>query len=205
VGDRYQELIEAILAGDSDAAETFCAEIRPKLLSVAKSFWTGPVAEMVEDAIQDSLIDFLAHIRRRGRFEGRAESYLIIMVKNRCIDLLTLEHLDRRSELPPNAPAGGEDAGDVVDRMLRRLDARRLREGLDLLDPFCKDLLIRIYFEDVPVKVLSDQMGSKGVWVIYEQRNKCLRSLAFLLNIWRESRFANESGSGRRGRKSKGS
>ena len=193
--ERIDELVQRIIAGDPDAAEELCALMRPGLLESARKVLKLDGSSDPEDAVQDSLVRFLAFLRKRGRFERSAESYQFRMVHNRCIDFLRLKPAQRHRPLD-EMKLPDESAENDVDRILTTITAQRVREGVEKLDPDCRRLIEQIYFEEVPVRVISTQMGYRAVQGVYMKRNQCLKRLVLLLNVWRESRFADEGSSG---------
>ena len=195
MGDRVDELVRSIIDGNPDAEAEFCELLRPRLLETARKTLRLDGSSEPEDAVQDSLVRFLAYLRQRERFEGSAESYLTRMVRNRCIDFLRIEPARRHRPLD-ELKIADESHEHEMDSILATLTARRVLEGVEKLDPGCRRLIERIYFEDVPVKVISTEMGYKAVQGVYMKRDHCLKRLVLLLNIWRESRFADGGGSG---------
>jgi RNA polymerase sigma factor (sigma-70 family) len=191
VDEELDALVTGISAGNPEAEARLCALMRPALLDYARSLLGGdpPHAEGPEDAVQDSLLRFILRMRGRPGFRGRPRSYLRRIVRNRCVDFQRLaswrlKRLEDGSHLPELPP------GEEIVAILQGLQIKELLEGMERLDPACRQLLERIYLQGVPVRKIAREVAvPTTVQAVYSRRNRCLKLLAFRLKIWGESRF----------------
>lgn len=191
VDEQLDVLVAGIIAGDAQAEERFCRQMRPELLRLATRMLDGrrQRAEEAEDAVQDGLLRFIRALRGRRGFRGRPRSYLRRIVHNCCLDLFKSAEW-RRTERVSDECEPFRLHGDPGGDLPVKVTPAELAEGFSRLDERCRRLLERLYSEGVLARTIAEESSpATTVQAIYYRRDLCLRRLAFLLNIWAESRF----------------
>jgi RNA polymerase sigma factor (sigma-70 family) len=191
VDEQLDALVAGIIAGDAQAEERFCRQMRPELLRLALRMLAGrrQRAEEAEDAVQDGLLRFIRALRGRSDFRGRPRSYLRRIVYNCCLDLFKSAEW-RRTRPESDEPEHSRLHSDARDDLPVKVTPAELADGFARLDERCRRLLERLYFEGVLARTIAEERSpATTVQAVYYRRDLCLRRLAFLLNIWAESRF----------------
>lgn len=189
-GDELEALAAAIRAGDRVAEDRLCALMHARMLEYARSILggRGQRSEEPEDAVQDSLIRVIRHLRASPERAIDLEGYLLRAVHNRCVDFLRRAAWRRNSRLDwVRQPLQlGED---LADRIASELDGRLLQARLADLEPRCRELLTRLYLQGESAQqvgaTMSPPMTAQGV---FHRRNTCLKKLLRLFQLGSDCR-----------------
>ena len=176
------------------AGDRICRGIEAVIRAEVGRFLSASDLEQ-DDIVQETLVSFLAYLRRAGLSPDRPEAFVVTMAGNRCRNLYR-----RRSRRPMlDLDLVAEWLPSSVDNPHEQLEKRELkaaiREGFARLDPPCRKLLLSIYFDQRPMEELQREAGLGTVQGIYYRKYACLKKLQGLLN---EHRFGGrDTGRGR--------
>ncbi|MEZ4651311.1 MAG: sigma factor [Candidatus Eisenbacteria bacterium] len=163
------------------AGDEICRHLEPIIRIEVGRFLPATDPER-DDMIQETLIAFLAHLRRAGRAPERPEAFVATMAGNRCRNLCRQRR--RRPDLEARSasewPLGA--GRSVLDLMEERELEETVREGLDRLEIECRNLLKAIYIDETPMERLQREAGLSTVQGIYYRKYSCLKKLHSLLN-----------------------
>jgi RNA polymerase sigma-70 factor (ECF subfamily) len=166
-------LLEALQSGQPQALEQFYVAHRwPFLRWSEKAF--GLSYEEAVDIYQDAIMIVYEKItsRKLTVLESSLKTYLFAVSKNLILKSLrrreaTQAALAEREKLSPNEEA-------EVQAELRRETVRTIVAGLP--DP-CKSILQLYYYQQLPLRIIADQLGYKSEDVAKVQKNRCMKSL----------------------------
>jgi RNA polymerase sigma factor (sigma-70 family) len=177
------EVLQGCLAGDPQSRNSFCKEMQPLLLGEARRMLYSSRFD-AEDAVQDALLKILDSLDRRSEFTGDIVAYAVVTQRNHCRSLLRAERLHRGLELRHLGRTSAEMVHEI-DRLIVEESRRDLQMALRRLDPFCLDLLKRLFFFNMSTQDVARHLGYEAVQSVYHHRNRCLRELRKIVKIER--------------------
>lgn len=118
--------------------------------------------QLAEDITQEA---FLRYFECERTEIGRPLAYLYTVARNLCIDEFRKKKLE---ELPENLP------GDVLEDGM--LDSLALRQALDTLTEYEKELVLLRYVNEVPVADMAKFYGISR-FALYREVKKVLKKL----------------------------
>ncbi len=179
--DFLDQDIAAYIAGDDESGGPICRRLDPVIRAEVARFL--PVSDPErDDVVQETLLAFLAYLRRAARSPARPEAFVVTMAGNRCRNLYRWRKRRPTLDLARTADrlvASGHDPLELLED--RERDAM-LKDAFAGLDPPCRNLLQAIYSEQRPVEELQREAGLSTVQGIYYRKYVCLRKLSALLN-----------------------
>ena len=179
--ERLSRDIAAYIAGDRLAAERVCSALEPVIRREVSRFFTASDPDH-DDVVQETLVAWLAYLRRAGKSPDSPAAFVVTMTANRCRNLYWYRRrhhtvsLDKVHNWPSSGAPGPLEA--LEDAELTAL----LREALEQLDPPCRQLLSAIYFENRPMEELQREAGLGTVQGAFYRKYSCLKKLARLFN-----------------------
>lgn len=179
--DSLASLIGGYIAGLDQAGDLICVHLEPVIRAEVARFLPATDPDR-DDVAQETLLAFLAHLRRTGIAPDRPEAFVTTMAANRCRNL----HRQRRRRPDLDAKTATDwplgPKGNVLDLLEERELEQSVREGLARLDAECRKLLLAIYMEETPMERLQREAGLSTVQGIYYRKYACLKKLHSLLN-----------------------
>lgn len=165
VGEDLAELIGRVAAGDRGAFRTLYERISPRLCGIALRLTRD--AGLAADVLQEAFLQVWQHAGAFDAARGRAETWLISLVRYRALDLL------RRRREEPNAdprPADlPDESPDAFDTLSRHHEAEALRRCLETLPPERRSLLAAAFLEGLSHQELAQRMktplGTIKSWI----------------------------------------
>ncbi|MCP4547667.1 MAG: sigma-70 family RNA polymerase sigma factor [bacterium] len=170
------QALKEFLAGDESAADRLSALLHPDMLVVAGSL-IGDGVPGPEDVVQDSLLAVLRYLKRRPDFRGRVSAFAATVVKNRCLDVLRQKARTTQYPIEEFQVTLQDDFMHPMDMIIREEVHHGLGEALERLDPPCKDLLVKVFFEGRSLEELKGPLGLSSVQALYYRKKKCLEKL----------------------------
>jgi RNA polymerase sigma factor (sigma-70 family) len=141
VSSNVSELVEAARQGDQRAWDQLVERYMPLVRSVIRRYrLTGEDAADVSQTLWLRLVEHLDQIRESQKLPG----WIVTTTRNECLRVLT----GRKRTVPVDPLAGttlerGDEGGSEIDDELLRAERHRaLREGLQQLRPFHRELLM---------------------------------------------------------------
>ena len=179
IEDKIQRELLDFLAGVAGADDRLFRLLRPPLLRLTGR-WLEPGER--EDAVQYTLLALFKHLRKRDSFEGSFLAYAQSATRNRCIELQ--RRRARNLEFPDENidTMGGGGFTDQAAAIAELEIGSRIGRALAILHPACRRLLVRHYYERVPMKDLVADAKANTVQALYSQRKNCLKRLRKNLN-----------------------
>ncbi len=166
-------LLEALQSGQPQALEQFYVAHRWPFLRWSEKVF-GLSYEEAVDIYQDAIMIVYEKItsRKLTVLESSLKTYLFAVSKNLILKSLrrreaTQAALAEREKLSPH-----EEAEEQAE--LRRETVRTIVAGLP--DP-CKSILQLYYYQQLPLRIIADQLGYKSEDVAKVQKNRCMKSL----------------------------
>lgn len=173
--------IASYIAGDDPAGGRLCRRLEPVVRAEVRRFLPASDLEH-DDVVQETLLGFLAYLRRAGRSPDRPEAFVVTMAGNRCRNLYRW----RKRRPAVDLDSATEHLAADVEDPLAMIEAGELEmllaAALRRLDSGCRRLLSAIYTEDRPMADLQRESGLGTVQGVYYRKYACLRKLARLLN-----------------------
>jgi RNA polymerase sigma-70 factor (ECF subfamily) len=132
----------------------FFDEFHPRVFRFVAAATGAPAAD-VDDLVQETLLEAWTN---RAQFRGDSSllTWVLSIARNRVkmrlrslgkkASLETALRAIDREEIPPDLIRSEEAAGAV-------------RRALDAIDPHHADVLLRRYFDGLPVRTIADQLG----------------------------------------------
>ncbi len=177
----FHDAMLRYINGNDRVAESICERLADPIRIAVRRILTDTDRDL-EDILQDSLVAFLAYLRKAGSPPDNPEAFAATIARNRCYNLVLWR---RRRQ--------AADVDDLADRLpsatVSPLDLIEERERQDLLadtlarlDERCRRLLRAIYTEGTTIESLRDTLGLKSVQAVYYRRDACLKQATKFLN-----------------------
>ncbi len=173
--------ISAYIAGDDAAGGRICHGLQSVIRTEVERFLHAGDADH-DDVVQDTLVNFLAYLRRAGRGPDRAVAFVVTMAGNRCRNLYRWRRRRPTLQLDQASDWLAGDGDDPLELFEAREREDLLRLALDRMDEPCRQLLLAIYADRRPMEELQREAGLGTVQGIYYRKHACLKKLARLLN-----------------------
>jgi RNA polymerase sigma factor (sigma-70 family) len=195
-----RELVDAVIAGDPQAAALFVERFFRFIAAIAGRFArtrTSLTHNVSQNVIKHLWDDDFRRLRMWNG-EGDFASYLAPIVKNKAVDYLRnpwnrvevwgLPGVDEYGKGPFGLPADGPDAHDALLAEDRR---RSLVAAMDKLGPRDRDVLERRWIREEPVSEIAEALGVKDN-AVHQALHRALRNLRAQLREDAPGQFADE-------------
>lgn len=154
-----------ILSNAIDADDIFRKYYRPLCLYALHYL---RVPENAEDVVQDCLTDFL----ERGDSVGNSRSYLYMMVRNRCLDLLNRESRIDYGHSPEEFEGFHSDEDYEEDSFIEA----RMWTAIDSLPERCREVFLMSKRDGLKYEEIAEELGI-SVNTVRNQVSKALKAL----------------------------
>lgn len=152
------ELISRIAGGEAHACELLYDRYSGLAYGLAYRMLGTPQA--AEDVVQEAFLSLWRHPHSYQPDRGSVRSWLLTIVRNRCIDLIRHGKLRDDSSVDFEAvTALLADTHDTWDEVTRNLDARRLRQALATLPSEQRQVLLLAYFKGLTQDEIAQRLG----------------------------------------------
>ena len=163
----------ALMRLESDPS-AFFDEFYPHVFRFIASASGAPAAD-VDDLVQETLLNAW---RSRDQFRGDASlvSWILAIARNR----LRMRRRSERARAALDAALRALDLEEIPDDVVRSDEAAAaVRRALHALEPEPRDLLLRRYYQELPVKAIAAALGEteKAVESRLHRAREALRAL----------------------------
>jgi RNA polymerase sigma factor (sigma-70 family) len=178
-GYNNEKMVSAVLKGGKEADRAFRFLYQSAMPAVRQFVLNNSGNEEdAGDVFQDGLVVFHQHIKdNRFRGESSFKTYLFSICK-----FIWYNKLKKRKRMSIVNDAEIPDLQD--DFTIRVLDEDKSILAQKLLEQVgkpCKEILIKFYFEKVPMKQIAIDFGYKNEQIARNKKFKCLNRLKELL------------------------
>ena len=176
-GSGLSALIEACARGDRAAFRRLYEMQSPQLYGIALRITRDPA--LAADALHDALLQAWQNAGRFNARRGRAEAWLISLVRYRALDVVR----GRRREIVIHEPPEmADDAPDALENVAREADARALYRCLEMMEAQRRKLIASAFIDGYSHAELAKRMnmplGTVKSWIRrgLEALKECLES-----------------------------
>jgi len=170
-------LLAACARGDRAAFRRLYDSQSPHLYGVALRITRD--AALAADALHDGLLQAWQNAGRFDAVRGRAEAWLVSLVRYRALDIVRA----RRREIPTDAPPErADDAPDALETAASNADAKALHRCLETLEADKRRLIASAFVDGYShaelAKRLDLPLGTVKSWIRrgLEALKRCLES-----------------------------
>lgn len=161
------DLIHLVAQGDQDAFAKLYQLTAPRLFRLAVLV-TGH-KELAEEALQDAFLQVWHGASSYDASRGHLNTWLNVIVRRRCIDLLRRQGGRTVALLEADQAALVSDSGDPFDTVALDSDARRLHTCLQGLETSQRQALGMAYFQGLSHTELANSLriplGTLKSWI----------------------------------------
>ncbi len=166
------QLLERFSRGEAAAFEPLYEATAPRLLGVAYRMLRNRAS--AEEVVQELYLKLWKHPERFDSLRGRAWSWLIVITRRQCLDLLrrTRPETPYESEEGLEELLGPEDRvreNSLLDRVTAAEDARHLKQCLDGLSADHREAILLSYWNgwtvDETARHLGRPLGTVKSWI----------------------------------------
>lgn len=170
-------LLSACARGDRRAFKSIYDSQSPQMYGIALRITRDPA--LAADALHDA---FLQAWQNAGRFDGargRAEAWLISLVRYRALDAVRSRKREVVTDTPPEQV---DDAPDALTAVSQEADARALQRCLETLEPERRRVIASAFIDGYShaelAKRLNMPLGTVKSWIRrgLESLKKCLET-----------------------------
>lgn len=170
-------LLAACAQGDRRAFKTLYDSQSPQLYGIALRITRD--AALAADALHDALLQAWYNAARYDAARGRAEAWLISLVRYRALDLVRSRKRETVTDQPPEQV---DDSPDAFENVSREADARALQRCLETLEVERRRVIASAFIDGYShaelAKKLNVPLGTVKSWIRrgLESLRKCLES-----------------------------
>jgi|BEDMetMinimDraft_2_1075160.scaffolds.fasta_scaffold05679_1 RNA polymerase sigma-70 factor (ECF subfamily) len=164
-GEEFAELLGRVAKGDRKAFRLLYDRASPRLYGIALRLTRD--AGLAADVLQEAFLQVWQHAGAFDAARGRAETWLVSLVRYRALDLLR-----RRREEPTAEPRSAElpdEDPDALDALTRHREAEALRRCLETLPAERRSLLMAAFLEGLSHQELAERLktplGTVKSWI----------------------------------------
>lgn len=164
-------LLQAVAQGDRSAFRRLHDRVSPKLFGVALRICRNRT--LAEDALQDALVDIWS---RAGSFDpvrGRAEAWMVAVLRNRAIDRLRRQS---RAPLPADEPEAAEKLSDVTPTGDAAVEFMALAACLGQLQEEIREAVLLAYY----LGLSREELARRFAVPVNTMKTRLRRALAAL-------------------------
>jgi RNA polymerase sigma-70 factor (ECF subfamily) len=162
-----KDLMIHIARGDSSAFAELYRATSPQLFALALRMMRKK--ELAEEVLQEVYVTIWTKAHVFDSAKGAPLAWIARIMRNRCLDRLSLRRPEKSIEDEPSASEWADTAPGPLDEALRSADARALKLCLDGLEHGPRDAILRIYYEGLThaelAELTSVPLGTVKSWV----------------------------------------